>query len=102
MAFPGFPTDDDVQALIRDQYSEDEYDEIIDLLGPINTSGERVGWTAARIQLAALAMSNGDKSLIRQYIDQGNRDARDLQLMVDSQLGPAWERDCLFQIRRRG
>jgi len=102
MAFPEFPTDDDVQALIRDQYSDAEYDEILDLLGPVNRSGEGVGWTAARIQLAALAMSNGNKSLIHQYIEQGNTDARDLQLMVHAQLGPNWEHECLFQIKRRG
>ncbi len=102
MAFPEFPTAADVEALIRHQYSDAEYEEILNLLCPINSSGEAVGWTAARIQLAALAMSNGNKSLIRQYIEQGNTDARDLQLMVHGQLGPTWERDCLFQINRRG
>lgn len=100
MAFLETPTADDVDALIRHQYSESEFDEIMSLLGPINTSGELVGWHATRIQLAALAMSAGKESLIAQYIDLGNKDARDLQLAVESRLGPSWERDCLWEIKR--
>tara|TARA_R110002072_G_scaffold233795_1_gene391342 strand:- start:7847 stop:8149 length:303 start_codon:yes stop_codon:yes gene_type:complete len=100
MAFLETPTADDVVALIRHQYAESEFDAIMKLLGPISTSGELVGWHAARIQLAALAMSGGNRSLIAQYIDLGNKDARDLQMAVESQLGPSWERACLWEIKR--
>jgi len=101
MAFPEFPTDNDVRALTREQYSDTEYDEVLDLLSPVNSSGRSVGWNEARIRLAALAMSNGNKALIRQYIELGNTDARDLQLKVHARLGPTWERDCLYRIDRR-
>ena len=75
MAFPEFPTDADMLTLARSQYAEPELTEVMALLGPVNTSGRAVGWHAARIQLAALAMSRGNKLLIRQWIDLGNIDA---------------------------
>ena len=97
MAFPDFPTDDDVTAMIRHQYSPDELDEIVSLLGPINHDGH-MGWTPARIRLAALAMTNGNKALISQWIELGNADCRDLQLAVEGNLGENWERECLANI----
>ena len=100
MAFLEFPTDDDVRSLLRSQYPDDERAAVLELLGPVNTSGAGVGWHAARIQLAALAMSAGNKSLIRQWIDLGNTDARDLQISVHSHLGPTWERECLVNVDR--
>jgi len=100
MAFPEFPTNDDVRSLLRSQYGDDEREAVLELLGPVNTSGVCVGWHAARIQLAALAMSGGNKSLIRQWIDLGNTDARDLQMAVHSHLGPTWDRECLVNIDR--
>ena len=98
MAFPEFPTDDDVRWLLRSQYPDGEHEAVLELLGPVNTSGAGVGWHSARIQLAALAMSAGNKSLIRQWIDLGNIDARDLQMAVHAQLGPTWERECLVNL----
>ncbi len=100
MAFPEFPTDDDVRSLLRSQYADDECHAVLELLGPVNSSGAGVGWHAARIQLAALAMSAGNKSLIRQWIDLGDTDARDLQMAVNAELGPTWERECLLNVDR--
>ncbi len=100
MAFPEFPTDADVLALAQSQYDEPELTEVMALLGPVNTSGRAVGWHAARVQLAALAMTRGNKSLIRQWIDFGNTDARDLQMAVHAELGPTWECECLLNVDR--
>lgn len=100
MAFPEFPTDDDVRSLLRSQYPDGEHEEVLSLLGPVNASGAGVGWPAPRIQLAALAMSAGNKSLVRQWIDLGNTDARDLQLAVYAELGPTWDRECLLNVKR--
>ena len=100
MAIPEFPTDDEVRCLLRSQYPDDEQETVLKLLGPVNTCGSGIGWHAARIKLAALAMSAGNQSLIRQWIDLGNTDARDLQMAVHSQLGPTWERECLVNVVR--
>ena len=99
MAFPEYPTDEHVRALLRHQYPAEEHDAVLSLLEPVAHEGH-MGWSPARIRLAALAMSNGNKSLISQWIDQGNKDCRDLQLSVRARLGPTWERDCLFDANR--
>ena len=75
MAFPEFPTDDDVRALVRHQYPADEHDAVFALLEPVAHDGH-MGWTPARIRLAALAMSKGKRTLIAQWIEQGNKDCR--------------------------
>ena len=100
MAFRQTPTDDDVAALVRHQYAEDEFETVMSLLAPISSSGEMIGWHAARVQLAALAMSAGNRSHISPYIELCNQDARNLQLAVESQLGPNWERECLRNVAR--
>lgn len=99
MAFFTTPSDGDVAALIRQQYPDAEFDAIMELLGPINNSGEMVGWDAARIQFAALAMSCGNRNLISQYIDLGNTEARDLQMVAEWQLGPSWESDWICKLK---
>ena len=97
MAFPEFPTDDDVRSLVRHQYPNAEHDAVFALLEPLSHDGH-MGWTPARIRLAALAMCNGNKTLISQWIEQGNQDCRDLQLFVHGQLGPTWDRECLLKV----
>ena len=97
MAFPEFPTNNDVERLMRHQYSPEEYDEVASLLEPVSHSGH-FGWTPARIRLAALVLSDGNKALISQWIEQGNLDCRDLQLIAGKALGFNWEREFLTEI----
>ena len=99
MATPEFPTDTDVVALIRHQYPTEEFDEIVALLEPVNHEGH-FGWTPARIRLAALAMSNGNQEQIPMWIEQGNKDCRDLQRSVHAALGATWDREILMQVFR--
>ena len=100
MAFPDFPTDDDVMALIRHQYAAEDHSEILALLAPIKHSGH-MGWSPARIRLAALVLSDGNRRLIPQWITLGNEDCRDFQLAASRSLGPSWERECLSRVSKR-
>lgn len=80
---------DDVRVLLQRQYAEPERSAVWALLTAASRIGEMNGWYAERVQLAALALSKGNASLIGQWIDLGNTDARDLQLAVEGQLGAA-------------
>lgn len=82
---------DDVEALARRQYPAADVPRILGRLGPFNESVSMNGCYPARARLAVLALSDGNESLIQQWVEQANLDTRDLQLAALASLGTDWE-----------
>jgi hypothetical protein len=74
-------TSNDVERIVRRDYSETQFSSVIDVLKIYeqSPSGRR---ELARVQLAALKLANGDPDALRRHINTAVRDFRDV-------LGPA-------------
>jgi hypothetical protein len=97
VAFLLEPYPEDILARVKHDYPPDEVADVLAILSGVKDLGWHIPW----IQLAALALAGGKKSLIQQWIDLANEDPRDLNRMADALLGIGWERDYILYSERQ-
>ncbi len=94
MSFRREPYPEDVRNRVTRDYPPELYSSALDSLSRTAPylDEEFVPW----LQLAALRLANGRHELIRQWIEVGNSDWRDLKLAVERYAGPWWEREYIL------
>jgi hypothetical protein len=92
------PSSEDVANRIARDFAPSECAQVATILNKVT----ELGWSVPWVQLAILRLANGRLSLLQQWVDQANKDQRDLKLSVESVAGPFWEREfILYESRRR-
>jgi hypothetical protein len=99
MAFFREPFPEDIDTRIQKDFPANSVQEVTSLLQQVRAAGdvEGIPWC----QLGCLRMANGNLQQLSIWIEQANRDRRDLQLSIESVYGPDWERDYILYAERR-
>lgn len=98
MSFRREPYPEDVRNRVARDYPDELQATVFDTLSKTapHLDEELIPW----LQLAALRLAYGRHELIRQWIEVGNSDWRDLKLAVEQYAGPSWEREYILYGQR--
>jgi hypothetical protein len=99
MAFFREPRPEDVANRVSEDYAPEDALDVIETLSKVTGFGdlEQIPW----LQLACMRLAAKRKDLLPQWVQLANQDSRDLQLAVEGQYGPTWERDFILYSKRR-